>query len=593
MGYTSGMGALDKRIFSGLAIVSALLFVVFGAMVAGKTDLTADDNTIALYLLTIAGLLAAVYSFSMIQTADSFARKLSAILIIIAGIMFAVSGFLGGNAATVLAAAGVVAGIGLVLDMLALWVSRVYGAMYVSAVLAAVDLVMGAMCLVKGYSGAYALAIALAFAVWLVISAVVTGFIKIESAVKTREVVEAARSQKDGVKPQAHNKKATPKAKKPEPKKAEEPAAEEKPAEEPKKVRTVQLPKTPAAEAAIKQSQAGAAAKDAEKPAEEPKKEQKPPAKAMGDFMQKLMTSEAAHKATAKPQHPVDEPVVKEEPKAEEPVKEESVETPEEPVAEEKPAEEPKAEEKPRIQPAEPVASVISEPVVEKETPEVFHTPEPNWGIVTRDSSGEGGSEDKPAKTLKPKDKVPAEEPKAEEPAPAEVPAEEPVAEEEPEEGPAQETVEETPEEAPAEPAPSVIAEPVVEKETSGEFQSTGEPNWGAVTDDSSAETQEEDAYTDNSPEALVRRAAWNKGLRCRRNYGDANIPVAFVKGKVAVYVDDADADTSGDDALRAEGWTVLRYNAADITDGKDQGEEIAAAVKENTKAVKKKKAKK
>ena len=99
--------------------------------------------------------------------------------------------------------------------------------------------------------------------------------------------------------------------------------------------------------------------------------------------------------------------------------------------------------------------------------------------------------------------------------------------------------------------------------------------------------------YTDNSPEALVRRAAWNKGLRCRRNYGDANIPVAFVKGKVAVYVDDADADTSGDDALRAEGWTVLRYKAVDITDGKDQGEEIAAAVKENTKAVKKKKAKK
>ncbi len=665
MGYTSGMGALDKRIFSGLAILSALLFVVFGAMVAGKSDLTSDDNTIALYLLTIAGLLAAVYSFSMIQTADSFARKLSAVLIIVAGIMFAVSGFLGGNAATVLAAAGVVAGIGLVLDMLALWVSRVYGAMYVSAVLAAVDLVMGAMCLVKGYSGTYALAIALAFAVWLVISAFVTGFIKIESVVKTREVVEAARSQKDGVKPQAHNKKATPKAKKPEPKKAEEPVAEEKPAEEPKKVRTVQLPKTPAAEAAIKQSQAGAVTKDAgEKPAEEPKKEQKPPAKAMGDFMQKLMTSEAAHKATARPQPPVDEPVVKEEPKAEEPVKEVPSETPAEPVVEEKPAEEPKAEEsvkkepeeQPRIQPAEPMASVISEPVVEKETSEVFHTPEPNWGIVTRDSSSEDGSEDKPAKTLKPKaeepvpEEVPAEEPvveekpeevpaetpaepvveekpaeesvkeepvqepvetpveepKAEEPVPEEVPAEEPKAEtpaepvveeksaeESVKEEPVQETsVEEVPAEIPAEPVPSVIAEPVVEKETSEEFH-VSEPNWGTVTDDSSAEPQEEDAYTDNSPEALVRRAAWNKGLRCRRNYGDANIPVAFVKGKVAVYVGDADADTSGDDALRAEGWTVLRYNAADITDGKDQGEEIAAAVKENTKAVKKKKAKK
>ncbi len=153
---------------------------------------------------------------------------------------------------------------------------------------------------------------------------------------------------------------------------------------------------------------------------------------------------------------------------------------------------------------------------------------------------------------------------------------------------------EEPVEEKPAEPAPSVISEPVVEKESAETFQ-TAEPNWGAVTDDSSAEASEEaeDAYTDNSPEALVRRAAWNKGLRCRRNYGDAKIPVAFVKGKVAVYVDSGDADTSGDDALREEGWTVLRYSAADITDGKEQGEAIAAAVKENTKAVKKKKAKK
>ncbi len=567
MGYTSDMGALDKRIFSGLAIVSALLFVVFGAMVAGDADLTADDNTIALYLLTIAGLLAAVYSFSMIQTADSFARKLSAVLIIVAGIMFAVAGFLGDNAETVYAAAGVVAGIGLVLDMLALWVSRIYGAMYVSAVLAAVDLVMGAMCLVKGYSGTYALAIALAFAVWLVISAVVTGFIKTESAVKTREVVEAARSQKDGAKPQAHNKKATPKAKRPEPKKteaAEEPKeapAEEKPVE-PKKVRTVELPKTPAAKAAIEKTQAEAAAK------EEPKKEQKAPSKAMGDFMQKLMSSQDAHKAVVKPQTPIEEPVVKEEPKAE-PVKtepaEEPKEVPAEEVVEEKPAEEP--EEQPRIQPAEPMPSVISAPVVEKETPEVFHTPEPNWGIVTRDSSGEDKTEEKPGRSLKSKDKAPKVEPA--EPVKTELA-------EEPKEVPAEEVVEETPvEETPAE-EPAVEPAPV--EEVPAEEESTEES---------------EDTYTDNSPEALVRRAAWNKGLRCRRNYGDAKIPVAFVKGKVAVYVDEAEADTSGDDALRAEGWTVLRYKAADITDGKDQGEEIAAAVKENTKAVKKKKAKK
>ena len=34
-----------------------------------------------------------------------------------------------------------------------------------------------------------------------------------------------------------------------------------------------------------------------------------------------------------------------------------------------------------------------------------------------------------------------------------------------------------------------------------------------------------------------LRRATWNKGLRCRRDYGGHKIPVAFVKGKVAVYV--------------------------------------------------------
>ena len=37
------------------------------------------------------------------------------------------------------------------------------------------------------------------------------------------------------------------------------------------------------------------------------------------------------------------------------------------------------------------------------------------------------------------------------------------------------------------------------------------------------------------TPEDIVRRAAWNKGLRCRRDYGPEKIPFAFVKGKVAV----------------------------------------------------------
>lgn len=142
-------------------------------------------------------------------------------------------------------------------------------------------------------------------------------------------------------------------------------------------------------------------------------------------------------------------------------------------------------------------------------------------------------------------------------------------------------------------PETSIISESIVESEPSSEPA----PNWdniSSVTEESEAEEQSEDIYTDNSPEALVRRAAWNRGLRCRRGYGERNIPVAFVKGKVAVYVDDGEPDVSADDELRAEGWTVLRYKASDITDGKAQGEEIAAAVKGNTKAVaKKKKAKK
>ena len=98
------------------------------------------------------------------------------------------------------------------------------------------------------------------------------------------------------------------------------------------------------------------------------------------------------------------------------------------------------------------------------------------------------------------------------------------------------------------------------------------------------------DDYTDYTPEAVVRRAAWNNGLRCRRDYGDDRIPVAFVKGKVAVFVESADADKTLDNKLKAKGWTVLRYNEDDITDGEKQGEEIAEAVKENLKAAKKKK---
>ena len=634
------MGALDKRVVSGVSFVSALLFIVSAVMLfTGDKSLASDDCSTALYITTIAGILAIVYSALMIIDGDSFVRKLTGIVIALAGLLFMAVKFSGESAETIIAIAGLLAGLGIVLDMLALWVSRVYGAMYVSAVLAAVDIAMGAMCLIRGYDKLYVFVMLIVFAAWLIVSGCVKVLVKAEKAKKTREVVEGARAQKKE-KPQAQNKKATPKAKKAEPK--TKPAEVPEKTEEPKKVRTVELPKTPSAIAAIEKTQAEAAAK------EQPKQEQKAPAKAMGDFMQKLMSSQDASRVAVKKEEPAPATVVKEQPKPT--VVVEKTPAPIEAPAE-KPAEEPEvpapkfeaveleedeeelvaAPEVPKVTTEVPEASVISEPIVDEknEFSEVFHTPEPNWAKVTQDSS-ESKEEAVPEKKAEPvqEQEIPAPAEEQEIPAPAEeqeipAPAEEPeIAEpvqeqeipapvEEPEvSAPAEEQeipapVEEEEIPAPAQetakPAPvttevpeaSVISEPIADAGNKDDPASEPAPNWDVVSRDADSEQATEDIYTDNSPEALVRRAAWNKGLRCRRGYGELNIPVAFVKGKVAVYVDEPGADTSSDAILRSEGWTVLRYNAADITDGKAQGEEIAAAVKENTKATKKKKAKK
>ncbi|AGI47204.1 hypothetical protein TALC_00190 [Thermoplasmatales archaeon BRNA1] len=96
----------------------------------------------------------------------------------------------------------------------------------------------------------------------------------------------------------------------------------------------------------------------------------------------------------------------------------------------------------------------------------------------------------------------------------------------------------------------------------------------------------------EDTPITFVRRASWNKGLRCRRDYGEKKIPVAFVKGRVAVYVDGAVPDHSNDAALADEGWTVLHFKEADVTDGEAEAVQIAAAVKENLRADKAAKAK-
>ena len=346
------MGALDKRIFSGVAIVSALLFVVAAVMLLANGGEVVDDaNDIALYIVTVAGIMAVVYAVALMMDRSSFVRTMSGVLTAIAGIMFLAVPFVGESTGMLLAAASIVAAIAIVADMLALWVSRIYGAMYVAAVLAAVDLAMGVLYFAGSPQITYHAITFIAFGVWLALSAYVTGFVKVESAVKTREVKEDKQSNKAS-KPQAKNTKATKKAKKPEkrpeeksktaevpndeaketpkeepkaaePKKEEapkeepksEPAAEEKPKQRPaprpvtlpnrqkpeEKPKTAEVPKDEAKEAPKEEPKAAEPKKE-EAPKEEPKSEpvgekkaaesadgQKPPAKSMNDFMKKLL----------------------------------------------------------------------------------------------------------------------------------------------------------------------------------------------------------------------------------------------------------------------------------------------------------------
>lgn len=667
------MGALDKRIFSGVAMLSALLFVVSAVMLLSSgSEVTADGNDAALYILIVSGILAVVFGAALVMDRSSFVRTLSGGLAALTGILFLAVPFAGESTGTLLAVASIVAAVTIVADMLALWVSRIYGAMYVAAVLAAVDIAMGILYFAGSTQVTYHAIALIVFGIWLALSAYVFGFVKVEPVAKTRAVTEDLQTAK-GDRPQAKNKKATKKAKRPErkeepkqaegpgPEPVEAPKAEEPKAEEPKEAkkpeapvqeekpkarpapRPVELPKREAprkpVETKVEEPKAEPKAeasreepKVAETKAEEPKKET-PKAKSMDDFMKKLMSSENANRvkretpvAVEPKVHepaPVPEPVETkvEEPKeasvVEEPVPavtEAPVETIEEPEPEEVPVEEPVEE------------PVEAEPVetIQEEEPE----PQPDWSMVSHDASQvepetvpepevieEPVQEPEPAADEPTIEEAPAEEPVIEEPVqeisedqessvseepeaiPAaepepvpevieEVPVEEPVVAPEEPSGPVQEPVIEEPkvEDVPAEAAPETVgAEGQANIETS-ETQESGEEVLG------------EDIYTDYSPEAVVRRAAWNKGLRCRRGYGEFNIPVAFVKGKVAVYVDSEEPDTTHDAELRDMGWTVLRYDASTVTDGKAQGDEIAAAVKANmrsAKAAAKKKSKK
>lgn len=143
-------------------------------------------------------------------------------------------------------------------------------------------------------------------------------------------------------------------------------------------------------------------------------------------------------------------------------------------------------------------------------------------------------------------------------------------------------------EEAPAE-QPAVAGAAVAVDEDEGENIPEEDSSEIDSGDDDYMLSLENLGLEPDTPETFVRRAAWNKGLRCRRDYGKYKIPVAFVKGKVAVFVDGEVPMTSKDETLAKEGWTVLHFSEADITDGVAEAEVIVNAVKENTRAMKKK----
>ena len=383
--YVARMGALDKRIFSGVAMLSALLFVVSAILLlADGGDVNADSNDTALYILTVSGILAVVYSVVLMMDRSSFVRTLSGAVVAIAGIIYLAVPFAGG-ADTMIAVASIVAAVAMIADMLALWVSRVYGAMYVTAVLAALELIMGVLHFINDPQASYYAIALLVFGVWLCLSAYVTGFVKTENATRTREVKEDKVAKK-AERPQAKNTKATKKAKKPEKKEEpkpevkpevkeapkeerkdapkEEPKPEAKPAQQPegseerpkiKPVRTVELPKRNADVKPESKPEPKPEVKEVpkEEPKETPKEEPKAaqPAKSSNDFMKKLMTSQNANRA--KQVRPVEAP--KEEPK-EEPKPVEEVEVPA-----------PKEEAVPEV-PVQPVAEEVETPDRQEES---------------------------------------------------------------------------------------------------------------------------------------------------------------------------------------------------------------------------------
>ena len=264
-----------------------------------------------------------------------------------------------------------------------------------------------------------------------------------------------------------------------------------------------------------------------------------------------------------KPAEPAPAAVVEETPAEPAPVEETPAAVEEAPAAA-TPAEEEK--------PAEPAPAAVDEEAPAEQAADAVAADEDEVHEIPKVHSSQDAAAE-PAAV-----KAENEERLSEQPAPAE---ETPAEEEKPAElAPV--------EEAPAE-QPAVAGAAVAVDEDEGENIPEEDSSEIDSGDDDYMLSLEDLGLEPDTPETFVRRAAWNKGLRCRRDYGKYKIPVAFVKGKVAVFVDGEVPMTSKDETLAKEGWTVLHFFEADITDGVAEAEVIVKAVKENTRAMKKK----
>ena len=594
---------------------TALLFVLAAALViAGGAPMSA--GTVGSYLLLLAGVVAIASSIITLINGGNFVQKIRSGLFLLSGAIFVVSAVTGSS--TIFAVAAVLAALAMVADTLSLWVGKLYGAMYISAILAAVELFFAIMAISQGTAFYQGFALIIVGA-WVALSTIISSMLSgpQDGARNEREV--SARKEASKVSAPKEVKAISPaeeSASKPkdivpktEPKAVEEPKVTEEP---PKKVEEPIIAVAPTIEEPVVEPQVQDEVEPSsdesvedehatdeeviESVPEEPKVEPEEIAEEIivevddwvGDELDDIVE---------------DAPIFEEvEPEVVEAESEMSIEVVEPAVDEvivegtvgdEPESEEPKAEPEKTVEDTvvEEVESVVidDEPVLEMEEDE------PEDTVEVEPAVDERAIED--ASTSEEVESVVIEEPAVVEPDSEVVEAESEISIEEADvsepdvEAPEQvieadwsseepeildisgdgdryqdEAVIEVIEDRPEEDAPSIPGPaPAVEEE----------------------EVLGEDLFTDYSPEAVVRRAAWNKGLRCRRDYGPYNIPVAFVKGKVAVFVVPADADTSMDAALIDEGWTILRYDEALVTDGKVQGEEIAATVKLKLREIK------